>query len=284
MPLAQGVRFDLKRARKIVKAVNETGYDIICLQEVFDEDARAVFVKGFKKTHPHQVRKCHGGGIFRENSGLFVASRYPIKSNGEDWYFEEFEDSAGADVLSEKGILAVHLDLEKYQTGLSLVVFNVHLQSDSEWTGENEDVRNGQLKQIRKFLGKSLSRVNKSALGKMGALLAGDMNIEGDKLEWTRLFRILEYPRDLFRMKNKNDRGYTWDYETNTNPDMIPHSDKDQLRLDYIFALDFVPVEWSDEPFSLRKVECTSAQVQLFETGKKTRLSDHYAVEASIRI
>lgn len=272
---------DIRRAGKIVKAIRQRDYDVVCLQEVFDEDVRRVFAKGLSKRFPHQVQKSHGGGIFEENSGLFMASRFPITSGGDGWSFEEFEACAGTDCLSEKGIQAVHLRLTESKPRVFLVLFNVHLQSDMEWTGENEATRNEQLVQMREFIGHSLTGIRRKRLPRTGGLLVGDFNIEGDQLEWERMFRKLEYPRDLYRMNSKK-KGYTWDHLTNVN--MIPQSDQDRLRLDYIFALDRVPVDSSFQKNSLRPIACESAEVQLFGTGPKSRLSDHYAVEAVITL
>jgi len=262
---------DIKRAKKIVAAILKEGYDIVCLQELFDEDVRKVFRRGLRPTLPHIIDKCEDGGWFRQDSGLFFASKYKIMNH----LFEAYWDYAGTDGLAEKGISMSRINLNPVLEGVSLVVFNTHLQSDKN-LGENQAVRRRQIRQIRNMFRQCFCL--KDNLDKTAAVFMGDLNIEGDSPEYIRMIEELESIRDLYRNKNIRLKGYTWDHKVNK---MIPRKNKEQLRLDYIFAVDKAP---DYQGRKLRKITCTASKVQKFGCNNNKGLSDHFAVEAVVNL
>lgn len=283
---------DIQRTREIMQAITSMrpAYDVVCLQEVFDEEAREEFDKGLKRAFPYRVQKSHDGDIFNEDSGLFFASRHPIKAEGKAAKFEEFEDQGPiftSDYWSDKGIFGARLDLGRVMPGLTLCVFQTHLQADY-YEGEYEAVRAGQIKQIRRFISKALSRVHTP--GATAAILMGDFNVVGESAEadtllptpeYRRMLRLLGYARDLFREKHPNDPGYTWDAKQNKN--MIPPSDGDQQRLDYVLTFnDIPPLDTTQEPVGLRVLHCEQACVQTFGRSPHSHLSDHFAVDVTV--
>lgn len=271
MMLPSGKKKHIRRARRIVAALLDGGYDIVCLQELFDEDVRDEFVDGLKPFLPHIVKKCDDGNWFRQDSGLFIASKYPIMNH----LFEAYWEYAGTDGLAEKGISMFRLNLNSLIEGVSLVVFNTHMQSDKH-LGENEAVRRRQLRQVRNMFRQCFCL--KDNLDTTGAVFMGDLNIEGDSPEYHRMIEQLGSIRDLYRIKNPRFKGYTWDYKVN---DMIHHKNREQLRLDYIFAVDKAP---DTSGKNLRKITCNASKVQKFRRPNGKCLSDHFAVEASITI
>lgn len=275
------------RAEKICQKLNEAEYDIICLQELFDEDMRAIFAKKLKNKYPRQIKKADAGDIFRQDSGLFIASKHPFIFHESLYHFEEFFNCGKTDCAAEKGVLAVRFDLAAIKDKFELILYNTHLQSDHAFVGEFRDVRIKQLEQIRRLLQKSMSRIIPARRDDTAALLVGDTNITGDSEECLDLLRILEYGRDLFREiydDIQNNSGYTWDCKLNKN--MIPSSDKDQLRLDYIIALDHIPTEEAGDSMDLYSLNCQECSVQMFgeENELNSRLSDHFAVEAVLTV
>jgi len=273
---------DIKRAKKIVKKILEKNYSLICFQELFDEDVRKLVSKRLKSAYPFQIKKSDDGNIFQQDSGLFMASKFPFFGEKKSSRFDVFNACSGTDCFAEKGIVAVRYNLNEIKNGFNLIILNTHLQSDGEHVGENEKIRTKQLKQIRKFLKSILLKVNDRK--KTGVLLTGDMNIDGSTLEWIGMKKILEYPRDLYPELNDvvQHPGYTWDYKENKN--MIPRTDRDQLRLDYIFAIDHIPVKDEDGDWDMANLNVQSCNIQNFGTEKNNRLSDHFALEAKVVI
>ena len=76
------------RAERICDEILELLPDVVCLQEVFDEGIREIFSKRLAVLYPHRLTKGDGGFILKEDSGLFIASRYPFLPASE--FFEPF--------------------------------------------------------------------------------------------------------------------------------------------------------------------------------------------------
>lgn len=278
-----------QRGRDLVAAILKASprYDVLCLQEVFDEDIRRILSRGLYAQFPHRVIKCDDGDLFQEDSGLFFASRYPIHDSEEQWGakrrgwgFEEFEESSGlttGDYWADKGIFGARLNLGTAAAGAQLLVFNTHLQSDPSTVGQYREVRAAQLRQIRMFVARACARLpNKAATA---ALLFGDMNVAGETDEHTAMLTRLGGPRDLFRELSKAP-GYTWD---GTSNQLIPADDRDRLRLDYALAFDHIP-DVGNPAFagSLRACRCLATAVEQLGTTAKTRLSDHFGVSVTV--
>ncbi|MCI0341958.1 MAG: sphingomyelin phosphodiesterase [Planctomycetales bacterium] len=283
-----------KRGRALVRKFlgAEPRFDILCLQEVFDEDIRGILVRGLARAFPHQVPKCDDGDIFQEDSGLFFASRYPIAGGGEAWGFQEFETTGpitGWDYWADKGIFGARVDLDRIEPGLGACVFNTHLQSDPDVPGQYGEVRRAQLRQIARFVARALARL--AAPQRTFALLAGDLNIVAETWpdgpltptpEYLGMLGSLGDPRDLYRGRNPAAAGFTWD---GTQNQMIPETDKDRLRLDYLLALDRAPAsEAPGTPVALLAPTCVASDVETLGTTPRTRLSDHFGVSGTLEL
>ncbi|MBI5216272.1 MAG: sphingomyelin phosphodiesterase [Ignavibacteriae bacterium] len=270
-----------ERAAKIIKAINANKYDIICLQEVFDEDIREMFVEGFGRTLKHQVPKCHDNDLFNEDSGLFFASKHPIES----WGYKEFNECSFTDCWADKGIFGARLSFTDGKKPFTFLLFNTHLQSEVQY----QQTRVSQLRQLRRFIGHALTQLdvhaneNDKPRNDIAVMLCGDMNVIGDvDQEYNSMKGSLGFPRDLFREKSKiTIPGYTWDCKENSN--MIPDDDGDRLRLDYMFAFNRFPTD-NGQGTLLRNISCTKVSVQPFATTPTTRLSDHFGVEAVVKV
>lgn len=259
-----------KRGSDIVQAILGNEYDIICLQETFDEDIRQIFDEGFRPRYKYRVPKVSDGDIFNEDSGLYFASKYEIKG----WNFEEFKKCSTTDCFADKGVFSVRIDLSPLAPETTLLLFHIHAQSDEQY----KETRTSQLRQIREKICKALRRYARPE--QTAILLCGDMNVIGDvHPEYRMMISTLGYPRDLFRELNPDKPGYTWDAKENIN--MIPADDHDQQRLDYILAYDNFYAD-GDKSEKLVHLNCTVAEVQMFETSPNARLSDHFGVEATL--
>jgi endonuclease/exonuclease/phosphatase family metal-dependent hydrolase len=265
-PFGGGDR-DLVRARALAKRFGST-YDVVALQEVFDEDARKVFDEAFKRLGYKTVPKVDDKDFLQEDSGLFFASKLPIES----WGYQEFQDSAGDDALADKGIFGARLRLGNRW----VIVLNTHLQSSID----EDVVRRSQLIQLRKFLARLLRNFDPAT---HAMVAAGDFNVVGETEEYQRMLGHLGFPRDAYRVRfpNLSDKGFTWDRKQNRN--MIPADDDDQQRLDYIFLWDRVPVGGESPAQPLLRPVVEAVSVVKYGTAT-TRLSDHFGVDATLSL
>jgi endonuclease/exonuclease/phosphatase family metal-dependent hydrolase len=271
---------DLGRAQRIAHAIATTrpAWDVVCLQEVFDEDARDLFARALADTYPYRITRAGGGDVFQEDSGLFFASRHPILGH----FFRPFSDASGTDGLANKGIFGARLDIAR----VNALVFNTHLQSSIS----AHRVRKRQLDEAHAFIRSAMTRSG-SSFGPPLAIACGDFNVVGEHGagiptdEYTSMLSCLGAPRDLYRELHPRATmpGYTWDGSTNR---MIPRRDRDRHRLDYVFAWDRFPERHDDHdaPPEVRPLDLETISVERFETADPMRcLSDHFAVSVDVR-
>lgn len=261
---------DIVRAERLAATIlaSRPKFDVVCLQEVFDEDVRDVFIRRFA---PYAlVPKVDDGDIFHEDSGLFFASRFAIRGHR----FVEFDDKAGDDAFADKGIFAARLDTQSV-LGAQLCVFHTHLQGAYDGPTHHADVRKKQLTQIRRFLELSVGRTQP---GRTAVLLAGDLNVVGDTPEHADMLACLGSPRDVYREAN-DDPGYTFDGVE--NHDMLGDDERNvRQRLDYVMAFDAVRVRGIAQPVKLRCLEVVAAKLFKPLVGGVCQ-SDHFGVDVT---
>lgn len=277
---------DEDRVTRLIERLCTGEWDIVCLQEVFQEGARKRFTTAFEALGYELVAHSSDNDPFHEDSGLFLASKLPIV-----WHrFEEFAACAGSDALSDKGVLCARVDASAHFGGRphELYVFAAHLQSSVvHWP-----VRQLQLLQLQRFIKTCIGspKPNNAA-----AILAGDFNVAGEaqalgsmELHPTAAYRsmleILDYPRDAFRQAHPAKPGVTRDASLNYT--MTRDVESQVERIDYVFSFDAVPESdkeaVGDRLFSLT---CKHAAVLPFESedddNRMRHLSDHFGVEAT---
>lgn len=138
-----------------VSSLFPTNVDIICLEEVFDKRAAQKLIDVLKPVFGHILYdvgvyacqppcKCSTFKFF--NSGLFVASRFPVLQ--AQYHF--FPNSLGEDALAAKGLLATKLLIGKNENQSNVIgFFNcTHLHAPE---GEGE-VRCEQLNMVTKWI------------------------------------------------------------------------------------------------------------------------------------
>ncbi|MAQ16575.1 MAG: hypothetical protein CMN30_17500 [Sandaracinus sp.] len=271
---------DEVRARAILAAVLTGGWDVICLQEVFEESLRCLLADGLRAAGYHLVEKASDHDLLQEDSGLFVASRLPVIFHR----FAEYAAKEGSDALADKGVLGLCLETPRAWRAEphQLYLFATHLQA------VGDETRRKQLRQLQRFIRAMLDPVRAKGVS---ALLVGDMNVRAEEIcsgcrgltttgEYRAMMSILDQPRDLFREHLAQDPGHTWDGEGNAR--MIRPNDRRSMRIDYAFAFDFVPEhDLHAEVSELRTLRCTAASVEAFRAGPIC-LSDHYGVSVTL--
>ncbi|MFN5309943.1 MAG: endonuclease/exonuclease/phosphatase family protein [Candidatus Kapaibacterium sp.] len=256
------------RANEIAKFINESDYDIVCLQEVFDEDDRNILINGLDKNkyNPNNsVTKISDNDFLHEDSGLFVVSKYNlIKSS-----YEEFHESSGWEVFSDKGILGLHYK----DNDRNLFIVNTHLQSDIVYC----QTRQSQLLQIRRFLFRLLEK-HKDIISQPTTELyvVGDFNVIGESCEYGDMLHYLAYPTDCY-IVDDNNKGFTWDGKNNSLIQKWDPNDKDQQRLDYIFKYSELLDDKRSKRYtlSMRNSNCIMIQPK---DSNDVDLSDHYGL------
>lgn len=264
---------DLERAARLAAAIlaAEPRYDVICLQEVFDEHARALFARAFAG---FELVAKGGDDLLHQDSGLFLAAATGI--TGSD--FREYDAAAGVEKLTDKGILWAWLDTVAV-LGVPLCVLNTHLQSSGHDPTEHADVRAQQLAQARRVVRSALAR---SPAGSVAALLLGDLNVVGESAEHRQMLALLGSPRDLYRESNPALFGYTYDGQLNHN--LIADDERHvRQRLDYVLAFDALPADAELPPLLLRPLWACASRVVAFG-DVDSRLSDHFGVEVVVEL
>jgi exonuclease III len=149
--------------------------DIICLQEVFTEEATEILVNKLKGKYPHIVHNV-GKNVVGMNSGLMLLSKYPL----EKVEFETFESRVGLNKLSQKGVLGAIVMLPGNK---KMVVTNAHLDAGGK-TGlgaNGNKSKDKQLNQIMTMRNRLESAIDPGA--EYISCFAADANLTAKKLE-----------------------------------------------------------------------------------------------------
>lgn len=281
----QGLK-DEDRVTQLIERLCTGEWDVVCLQEVFQENARKRFAEAFIAAGYELVAHSSDNDLFHEDSGLFLASKLPIV-----WHrFEEFAANSGSDAWSDKGVLCARLDAStRFGTRPhELYFFGAHLQSGVvQWP-----VRQLQLLQLQRFIRTCIGapKPNHAA-----AILAGDFNVAAEAqvlgstdlaptAAYRSMLELLDYPRDAFRMAHPAAPGVTRD--ASLNHTMTRDVESQVERIDYVFSFDAIPESDKESVGErLHSLQCTYAAVRPFESSdddQRTRhLSDHFGVQAT---
>ncbi len=190
-------------ATKISARVKAGGYDVVALNEVFDEDVREKFLEHLEASFPYHVDYLSGGTAVNEDAGLMLFSRLPFRPLPDDTYradnqsceatncgrvgFLEFGSCEGDDCLAEKGVGFVRL--RNPETASPVNVAFTHMQASytpADYPDELEDAQDAafefstrieQQVDIKELLQTTLGQ---SRLHSEPVIVMGDLNIDGD--------------------------------------------------------------------------------------------------------
>lgn len=164
-----------------VSSLFPTNVDVICLEEVFDKRAAHKLIDVLKPVFGHILYDvgvyacqppCTCSTFKFFNSGLFVASRFPVLQ--AKYHF--FPNSLGEDALAAKGLLATKLLVGKNENQQNVVgFFNcTHLHAPE---GEGE-VRCEQLNMVTKWIGDFQAEHRLPEEDVIFDVLCGDFNFD----------------------------------------------------------------------------------------------------------
>jgi len=270
-----------QKIERLIKYLNETKFDFVAMQEVFDEDTRDRLIENldslfYKTLVPRVDYDCFPSNICQD-AGLFSASQFPIIDLSQYNFGEETKFSSGAihqmlpkfasislDFLANKSVLG---SLHQINDSTKLFLFTAHLQLFSSIFHKA-----AQLKQIHSFIVNAVLELLKNNIvdssTNLIVLLTGDLNYnaysEGD-IETLKDY--LGNPRDLHQEFNGNVQEYT----------KILEFIGLYGRFDYIFAYDSIG------SLPLRRVNITSINVTDIVDEEEDSVSDHFAIIASLK-
>lgn len=139
------VRNRKSRFEGLLKYLEKSDADIVCLQEAFDVDHRERLIERFKDKYNHigdaDSRKILFTKVFDKTGGLMILSKFPVKFKRFVPYSRIFNFAVG-EIFARKGFLEAILETP---TG-DLRVINTHLHEETPFF--DRSVRLSQLRKI----------------------------------------------------------------------------------------------------------------------------------------
>lgn len=255
------------RAARIGEEMAE--YDIVCLNETFDEKKRAIILD--------KLREAWGDDFDvmlspkpedRFNGGCLIASRLPILEKNSHIYtkYSKPEDyGIRADGYAAKGVIHARIALSADDATRTVDVFATHLEA------RDSNIREEQYPEISDF-------IREHREDGRPALILGDMNTRGNpnyredpNSQYARFMAALRKGMkeaeliDLWPALKGDELGGTSDQESTETGN----------RIDYILL--------ANPPTKTNQLTPLTIKVKLYQDPKTIALSDHNAVEAALR-
>jgi len=158
--------------------LNASEYDVLFFQEAFSGTVQDMLTAALRANYPYIIAVAIPATGIKLGSGIFIASRVPLK-----WCKTIKYSGCGSDKLANKGCVSVGLDLGG---GVIVACFSSHTQSNKLrdplwWFTSNETAiacRRKQLKDIGEFV-KACNEEHKPS----ASLILGDLNYTGEYIE-----------------------------------------------------------------------------------------------------
>lgn len=253
--LPKPIKFTLQAERTplIINELIKSQADVIFLQEAFQSEFREQLFKKTKQSYPYQYYLDRQPGTMTVyGSGVYLLSRYPFKILHKVY----FDDCAKADCFASKGTFLVELTTP---AGQKAQFAPTHLQSNDAFSA----IRLKQLADINAIF-------SISAQNGVSQFLIGDLNIDG--LSGTEYKTALDYMH-MASSPLEGEPGYSNGFPTICYNK--PGDDKKEW-IDHIWMKPII----STARVLNKRVRPYSAVLE----GKDCPLSDHYAIEATLKL
>jgi len=231
--------------RAAVMALHLVGYDVVVLQELFDDRLALPLLEELAAAYPYRTERVGRDGArgvpWRQDGGVVILSRWPIEREAQMTFGAT---CSGTDCLADKGVgyAAVRKGDRLYH------VFGTHAQS--VYGSGVAGVRAAQFALLRAFVDAQRIPADEPVV------LAGDFNVDAGRSELASMLEVLR----AVRPPTDGDMRFTWDPEGNA------FADHRGEWLDYVlYAADHAA-----------PVAAWNRAVPLRHEGLD--LSDHYAV------
>ena len=228
-----------ERAPKIIQYLNNTNFDIIVLQELFDKSITKKFAADLSINYPYILSPIKEGFSMKMTSGVMILSKYPYELINH----EIFNVSKKTDNAAQKACSLVKININ----GKKILLGGIHLDS------KNKESRILQCeltseKIIKPFINDTIPM-----------FLVGDFNVNKTSASYDSLSTLF----DLENYQLNDDRPYTFDEFNSWNEKGY------KAWIDFIFYQDSDKIEVLDQ-YILRPV--------MTYKKTKMDLSDHYQI------
>ena len=228
-----------ERAPKIIQYLNNTNFDIIVLQELFDKPITKKFAADLSINYPYILSPIKEGFSMKMTSGVMILSKYPYELINH----EIFNVSKKTDNAAQKACSLVKININ----GKKILLGGIHLDS------KNKESRILQCeltseKIIKPFINDTIPM-----------FLVGDFNVNKTSASYDSLSTLF----DLENYQLNDDRPYTFDEFNSWNEKGY------KAWIDFIFYQDSDKIEVLDQ-YILRPV--------MTYKKTKMDLSDHYQI------
>lgn len=264
-----------QRAGMIAQASYMKGWDVVILNEAFDNTASVTLLNGLAAEYPNQTpvlgRSQSGwhatlgaySALTPEDGGVSIVSRWPIEEKVQYVYSQ----GCGADALSNKGFVYVRIRKQ----GKAYHIVGTHAQSEDSScsAGQASAIRLSQFSEMSDFL------ASKGIPASEAIFIGGDMNVQRDTTEYALMLNTLEASAP----NQYAGAASTWDSRNNgianyNYPNAAPE------YLDYIFTAHghVQPSHWHNQALDI-----PSARWEVTANGARFQYqdySDHYPVAA----
>ncbi|WP_306349816.1 sphingomyelin phosphodiesterase [Flavobacterium sp. '19STA2R22 D10 B1'] len=277
----QWSQFD--RANLIGNANYLKDYDVLLLQECFDNNASNALKEKLSTTFPYQTpvigrskstwdktdgnwREVTSGGI--EDGGVMIASKYPIE------YMSQYIFPTGCDfdALSLKGFAYARI----LKNGKRFHFVSTHLQSTQPGCNGNEvNIRKNQLNLIKQYID-DLDIPSDEMV-----VYGGDFNVIKGTSEYNEMFDLLHVSEPHY-----SGASYTWDTKANTMANYhYPYPANAREYLDYIFVSNdhLKPSLWQNMVLDPVSSELQSNANMVNTKYYWVDYSDHYPVAGFVQ-
>ena len=228
-----------ERAPKIIQYLNNTNFDIIVLQELFDKPITKKFAADLSINYPYILSPIKEGFSMKMTSGVMILSKYPYELIAH----EIFNVSKKTDNAAQKACSLVKININ----GKKMLIGGTHLDSRNE---ESRILQSKLTKEriIAPFINDTVPM-----------FLAGDFNVNKSSPSYDSLSTLF----DLENYQLNDDRPYTFDEFNSWNEKGY------KAWIDFIFYQDSDKIEVLDQ-YILRPV--------MTYKKTKMDLSDHYQI------
>tara|TARA_Y100000385_G_scaffold186908_1_gene193209 strand:+ start:98 stop:934 length:837 start_codon:yes stop_codon:yes gene_type:complete len=227
------------RAPRIIQYLNNANFDIVILQELFDQSITKKFCEDLNINYPYILSPIKEGVSVKMTSGVMILSKYPYELIAH----EIFNVSKKTDNSAQKACSLIKVDIN----GKKILVGGTHLDS------RNEESRILQSKMIKEKI------ISPFINDTVPMFLAGDFNVKKMSANYdsmSTLFCLENYPLN-------DDRPYTFDEFNSWNEKGY------KAWIDFIFYQKTKKIEVLDQ-YILRPV--------MTYKKTKMDLSDHYQI------
>jgi endonuclease/exonuclease/phosphatase family metal-dependent hydrolase len=227
------------RAPRIIQYLKNSNFDIVILQELFDQSISKKFCKDLSINYPYILSPIKEGFTIKMSSGVMILSKYPYELIAH----EIFNVSKKTDNSAQKSCTLIKVVIN----GKKILLGGTHLDSRNE---ESRILQSKLIKEriIAPFINDTISM-----------FLAGDFNVNKTSASYDSLSRLF----DLENYHLKDDRPYTFDEFNSWNEKGY------KAWVDFIFYQKTKKIEVLDQ-YILRPV--------MTYKKNKMDLSDHYQI------